>query len=572
MTTVRGINIDALGETHKLCRLGALAFGRSTTAVDRVTGATVLAGKPRYELLDGKESLFMDNRTNNLLASDNIANCTDTLGDTTGFNSNNGAVLSSSTDYFKQGSKSLKVVTSGSVVNEGFYISQTMTTSTNYIYGGWVKAPLGATLQITIGSTVTSFTGTGSYQFVWVKKTSTGSENIYIYTSGTAQAITFYVDMLQFEAPDYSNYIPTSWNPPSAGWRYTEQVSISTQSLVQTMLNIDTVGKFNLDSANQSRGGDELGNTTGFSSWNSATITYQTTEKYEGTGSIQVTTPGNAVNEGVKLTSPTVNDHQTYWRQGYIKGTAGVVITAAIYNSTYDITLTGGWQYFEFSGYGKYNDYTPTYFYTKNQEATTFYVDKLQLEYSDKTHSWIKGQTGDIATALTIEGRFYLTQQMKDATTCELGIIVFRKSSGSYQSVYFNIANGNIKLNIFGADVQYKTITGAAISSLSVGWHRYAITADSSAVKLYIDDSLSGTPISNPILWNVIDAIWIGNEANGNSFFICSNMCEFVTSNTVRTAQDLVTRGQSTDVIADTNVTGIAMLNRDLEMLRVVAR
>ena len=133
-----------------------------------------------------------------------------TKNDTTGFNVVNSATLSISPYTSYQGYRSLKVVTPGSVVGEGTYLPITITGYTSYSESIKIKAPVDATIQLSLhsaggaklnGSTIV--TGTGDWQEVVLEDIEALSTDdtfrIYIRTITSAQDITFYVDQSMLE-------------------------------------------------------------------------------------------------------------------------------------------------------------------------------------------------------------------------------------------------------------------------------------------------------------------------------------------------------------------------------------
>jgi hypothetical protein len=194
-----------------------------------VNGNSVPADTPVYEAIAGVRGVLVEEATTNLLTA-NVSTGTDTLGDTTGFTAYNSAALSSSTEQAYQGSRSLKVVTPGAVTTEGANCTYTLANGNPVSGSVMVKAPLGAAMSLQItGSDYTLFTGTGEWQKVSMGVANkTSSANVYIWTTTTPQAITFYVDMLQIEAKAY----PTSWTLGSTSR------AASTMTIPSNVLNL----------------------------------------------------------------------------------------------------------------------------------------------------------------------------------------------------------------------------------------------------------------------------------------------------------------------------------------------
>jgi hypothetical protein len=164
------------------------------------------------------------NGYSNLLTA-NQSTGTDTLGNTTGFNSTAGATLSSSTEQASEGSRSLKVVTPGVALYEGTrWTSITGVASTPYTLTCKVLAPLGAKYRVNLTDMVdnnnqTSYTGTGEWQDCSVSFTTDAHTTVagYIVTDTSIQAITFYVDKMQLESGSVAhNWITGGTNSSSS--------------------------------------------------------------------------------------------------------------------------------------------------------------------------------------------------------------------------------------------------------------------------------------------------------------------------------------------------------------------
>jgi hypothetical protein len=159
--------------------------------------------------------LVEESKTNLLTA--NVSTGTDSGGDTTGFAGAGevAATISSSTTQALQGTKSLKVVTSGTGIGEGVSTSSVnIANTTAHTQTIWIHAPTGSQLKLTTtnqGATATAgtlVTGNGAWQLVTLTGTSSSTSTVItIATVGSAQAITFYIDMLQLTATAY----PLSW-------------------------------------------------------------------------------------------------------------------------------------------------------------------------------------------------------------------------------------------------------------------------------------------------------------------------------------------------------------------------
>jgi hypothetical protein len=119
------------------------------------------------------------------------------------------------------------------------------------------------------------------------------------------------------------------------------------------------------------------------------------------------------------------------------------------------------------------------------------------------------------------------------------------------------------------------SISGSGyVSGVSAGWHKFTIRGQpGTAADLIIDDDIAhkGT-IASPTYPSAKGAdMAIGgsreNLGHYNTFYR-----DFVVSNTKRTDQDLINRYALGGAVADQYCTGIAPLNRDLNIYNVVAR
>lgn len=156
--------------------------------------------------------------TRNLL-TDNQA---DIETNTTGFSSLNSAILTRDTTEFWHGIASLKSVTPGSVINEGFSTNNiSVTSSKEYAASVWIKGSGTVTLGLVeknsggtiIGTEEQPITLSSTWTRYEVNKTFgvTGvNAAISVYTD-SAQAITFYTDGLQLE----QGASATAWTLPS---------------------------------------------------------------------------------------------------------------------------------------------------------------------------------------------------------------------------------------------------------------------------------------------------------------------------------------------------------------------
>jgi hypothetical protein len=181
-------------------------FTRNSVAYDWDCDA-VTAGAMRFDADTGYSGLLIEEGTTNLLDAANVATGTDTSSDATGFTKEVGTeTISSSTDYSKQGSRSLKVITPGGAANEGINFAVTTIAGAAACLSFYVRGS-GALTAAAEGSTV-NFTATGAMQRIILPFTASGAAMAaHIYTTGTL-ATTFYIDAIQIEQKAYA----TAWH------------------------------------------------------------------------------------------------------------------------------------------------------------------------------------------------------------------------------------------------------------------------------------------------------------------------------------------------------------------------
>lgn len=167
----------------------------------------------------------------------NIATCGDTTQDVTGFSTNgsvnytniltldqseggdstqsaaefqavNSANISYSTAWNAQGTGCIKVVTPGTVVNEGIQIVVSgLTIGQPYAFQVTGNYPSGANIRVKmIGSSDFTETNTSIPRTTKVSGTATATTHYFqVITTGTAQALTYYVDMFQVEQGTFNH-------------------------------------------------------------------------------------------------------------------------------------------------------------------------------------------------------------------------------------------------------------------------------------------------------------------------------------------------------------------------------
>lgn len=540
-----------------------LSFNRAGVAYNEF-GETVIANNPRFQSMAGKRGVLIEEATTNLLTANQSNAGSD--GTTTGFipvaGKNN--TISSTTEQFKQGSRSIKCVTGGETTYEGFATSGSpnITTGLTYTAGVWVLAPLNALMELRLYSPdvniLIPFTGTGNWQFISGVHTLTSATRIdmWVRTRTSAQAITYYVDMLQLEAKAY----PTSW-VLGGTTRNAETLTIPS-----SVLNIDTNGTVNLLTANQSDGTDSLGNITGFSVYKSGTtLTSSTEQAYAGTKSLKVVVDGTQSGQGVTETSAIVSIVGiTYALSTRVYAPNGLSMTLRLQDgssniiSTTPFTGTGAWQYVTVTGVATTTGILMTICPT-GSTAQTFYVDQLQLEPRTSATPWILGGTQRNTSAGTIEMEYYVNNNLSSAThiflehanSADEGLnqimMVWSSTTNAWKGQMTN--NG-------------KTIVTVLYSPVSNGWHKFAIKWDNTEFKFFIDGISVGTPINNPLLPSVNETFRIGY---GQSTYADSLIRNVSVSKVKRTDTDITNRANATTYPIDNQVTAFALLESNLK-------
>lgn len=168
-------------------------------------------------------------------------------------------------------------------------------------------------------------------------------------------------------------------------------------------------GTTNLLTANQSSIETD---TTGLAGQYGATITRDTTEYWNGNASLKVVTPGARNFEGVtaSVTGMTLAVGDQYTASAWVKGAGTVLISLAESGSAYyvisgiPVTLTDDWQRITVTRtiINAANTTLSLFVWTYTTQATTFYVDGLQIEKKPYATSWQIGGTARAAETLTL--------------------------------------------------------------------------------------------------------------------------------------------------------------------------
>lgn len=158
--------------------------------------------------------------------------------DTTGWNQS-GSTISRTLDYARFGIASLKVITTGSLLNEGVYyrvnnltgVSEPITVSA-YVRGtGRVRIRLITSPTGSQWTSKTVFLNNNRWQRIEVTGFSKNSNDVRLYVESaepTAKAITFYVDGAQMERKAYSTTY-CDGDQPGCRWNVIDSGSVSTR-------------------------------------------------------------------------------------------------------------------------------------------------------------------------------------------------------------------------------------------------------------------------------------------------------------------------------------------------------
>uniref|UniRef100_UPI00261E1DDE phage tail spike protein n=1 Tax=Bacteroides sp. TaxID=29523 RepID=UPI00261E1DDE len=227
--------------THKA---DELSFVRESIAIKQ-DGSQVAANIPRYETGKFGKAIMVEEGTPNLLS----ANQSSVETNTTGFTSNNGAVLTRDITKYWTGNASLKVVSTGGTY-QGFCVTASVTTGLVYTFSVYLYSDAQANISVTLSDTRTradiSITLNAG---IWTRFsfpfpiTMTSSGTFLMFVRNTA-AGTFYADGLQLEQKSYA----TSWILGGTT-RQPELLSFPTTGLspttgtISVWVNVNTISK-----------------------------------------------------------------------------------------------------------------------------------------------------------------------------------------------------------------------------------------------------------------------------------------------------------------------------------------
>ncbi len=198
-------------------------FSRATVAYDPANGQQVASGVPVYEAGKYGGALLMWGAVTNLLT----ANQSSWESGIAGATAVNAATLAQSSAEAWSGTYSLAVTTPGAVVGEGVYVGITSSTASDP-YAGSVYLLGAGTVECYVYDATNNLTGpaqtltlNGGWQRLsnvdlTLGATASTDLRLYVVTSGTAQAVTFYADGVQLEQAGFSGVWQIGGTPRDA--------------------------------------------------------------------------------------------------------------------------------------------------------------------------------------------------------------------------------------------------------------------------------------------------------------------------------------------------------------------
>ena len=128
-----------------------------------------------------------------------------------------GTTFSRDTNVSKFGPASLKVVTDGTIAQQGVYVAANFSPSLTYTASMWVKGPSGANFVFWSANNFPNIYVNGTFTGSWQRVSLTGTTPSYsssawlIFQTNSAEAITFWVDGAQFEQKSIATpYVETN--------------------------------------------------------------------------------------------------------------------------------------------------------------------------------------------------------------------------------------------------------------------------------------------------------------------------------------------------------------------------
>lgn len=347
------------------------------------------------------------------------------------------------------------------------------------------------------GNAMITFAGaTGSGQFASITNTMQRLSAKYVDFASTQSSLSFITnattDILDIVvyAPQIENKsYATSYTPPG-----------TTRAADSFALPVNAYQK-NLLTPNQATGGDTLGDTTGFTA-SSSTLSYDTTVKKAGNGSIKcVTNTGNYAGMYWGVSGLVVG--RIYTAHWYIRGTGTLTATKADAGATNavplsPIVLTDSFQLQTLTFTATATTCSLSVDHRTNGTIDTFYIDSLQLEEGTTASDWTLPSV-DYTNALlnptagTVRISFMVPQLLG---RFQYIIDFCATGSNNNRIVAFLHTNGTICLQV-GTGSTYETLVGVtptpgAICHLGITW--------GNKVSLWVDGVKKATSINSPVL------------------------------------------------------------------------
>jgi hypothetical protein len=170
-----------------------------------------------------------------------------------------------------------------------------------------------------------------------------------------------------------------------------------------------------------------------------------------------------------------------------------------VHNNYAAITGNGGWQYFTTTVFIP-ADHTTLAFHIRTQgtQATTYYVDSIQLESGSVAHNWITGGTTSSSSEGTIEMEVYLPS---GTVSYPYLFEVHSDATPNRFVIYQNATNAQLygySSNNAGDNSQTSATAynQNALNRITYAW-------SSSELSLFINGVKCTTPVSNPKLPSV---------------------------------------------------------------------
>ncbi|HBC94479.1 MAG TPA: hypothetical protein DCZ10_16655, partial [Pelotomaculum sp.] len=265
----------------------------------------------------------------------------------------------------------------------------------------------------------------------------------------------------------------------------------------------------NLLTANQSSVETD---TTGLSSFSSATITRDTAEPWQGEACLKVVTPGSIAGEGMLAdkTGLTLAVDEGYTASAYVKGSGIVKIYLAEWSggtpqtvSSANVELTSTWQriHVPITIADATNTSLRIMVRTPTAQSITFYVDGLQIEKKAYATSWQIGGTPRAAEVLTVPATDIFN---KGNWTMEVIYTPTIEPANGLYKTFLDItidSNNFYRLTCdpagrlgFHQRTNGGTVVAQGQSVLTKGIpYSIAVTSDGSVINLYVNGVLEGS-------------------------------------------------------------------------------